>query len=82
MIISATTANQSLENVEGIELTEALMADARRAVRGDSDAALVVRTVKDLIEAAARHVFVQVSGTYPQQGTFPSTLYVAFDESD
>lgn len=74
-----TLLRQSLENLEGIELTEALMAYARRALRGDSDAALLVGTVKDLIEAAARHVLVQASGTYPQQGTFPSTLYLAFE---
>lgn len=74
-----TLLRKNLENLDGTQLTDALEAYARRAVGGDSDAALLVGTVKDLVEATARHVLVEASGAYPQHGTFPSTLFLAFE---
>lgn len=74
-----TILRKNLENLSGAELTDALDMYARRALLGDDDAALLVGTVKDLVEAAARHVLVEASGTYPKHGSFPSTLYLAYE---
>jgi len=68
-----------LENLEGVEATEALLAYVRRAQVGSLDAALVVGTGKDLLEAVARHVVVKASGSYPSTANFQTTLYQAFD---
>ena len=69
----------TLENLEGAELTEALQAYVRRAQMGSSDAALLVGTGKDLLEATARHVLVTATGSYPTTSDLPTTLYLAFD---
>jgi len=68
-----------LENLEGVEATEALRAYVRRAQGGSNDAALVVGTGKDLLEATARHVLVGATGAYPTSADFPTTLYQAFE---
>jgi hypothetical protein len=68
-----------LENLTGPNATEALMSYVRRARVGSTDAALVVGTGKDLMEATARHVLVQTTGTYPDHGNFPATLFQAFE---
>lgn len=68
-----------LENLEGAEASNALRAYARRAQVGSEDAALVLGTGKDLLEATARHVLVEMTGSYPSSANFPTTLYQAFD---
>ena len=68
-----------LDDLSGIAVTEALAAYVRRAHAGSSDAALVLGTGKDLLEATARHVLVTKTGVYPSEGNFPATLYQAFD---
>jgi hypothetical protein len=70
---------KSLENLEGVELTQALTEYVRRALQGDGDAAHLLGTVKDLTEATARHVLVEVMGSYPQWQNFPATLFNAFE---
>jgi hypothetical protein len=68
-----------LEQMEGHELTEALRVYVRRARSGANDAALVSGTVKDLIEATARHALVETTGSYQKGDHFQATLYNAFD---
>ncbi len=68
-----------LEALDGLALTEALRNYVRRAQGGSRDAALLVGTSKDLLEATARHVLVEMTGDYPQSSNFPMTLYLAFD---
>lgn len=68
-----------LENLEGVQANEALWTYVRRARVGSDDAALVVGTGKDLLEATARHVLVEKTGAYPTHDNFPATLYQAFD---
>jgi hypothetical protein len=70
---------KNLENLEGVELTEALEAYVHRALQGDPDAALLVGTVKDLIEATARHALVETSGSYDERQGFLGTVFLAFD---
>jgi hypothetical protein len=50
----------------------------RRASRGASDAALVVGTGKDVLEAAAAYVLVSRYGTYCERANFPTLLGQAF----
>jgi hypothetical protein len=69
----------TLENLQGAELTQALDAYVRRARVGITDGALLIGTGKDLLEATARHVLVQVTGSYPETQNFPTTLYHSFD---
>jgi hypothetical protein len=68
-----------LDNLNSAEATVALWAYVRRARVGANDAALVVGTGKDLLEATARHVLVQATGGYGASDNFPTTLYQAFD---
>jgi hypothetical protein len=68
-----------LNDLSGVAATEALGAYVRRAHTGSSDAALVLGTGKDLLEATARHVLVKKTGAYPTEGNFPATLYQTFD---
>ncbi len=69
----------TLENLEGPELTDAIRAYVRRAQLGSEDAALLVGTGKDLLEATARHALIVATGSYPSGSDFPTTLYQAFD---
>jgi len=69
----------TLENLHGVEMTEALWAYVRRARTGTTDSPQVVGTVKDLVEAIARHVLVETTGGYPEAMNFPGTLYQAYD---
>ncbi|MGH2554515.1 MAG: abortive infection family protein [Actinomycetota bacterium] len=71
---------KALENLQGAALTEALTAYVRRALQGDSDAALLVGTAKDLAEATARHVLVETRGAYEHQASFGTTLTIAFEQ--
>jgi len=68
----------SLDTLAGVELTGALEAYVRRARRGSEDAALLVGTGKDLVEATAAHVIHQRFGQYPQHANFPALLGQAF----
>lgn len=68
----------SIETLSGTELTTALEAYVRRARRGSEDAALLVGTGKDLLEATAAHVLYARYGEYPQHANFPTLLGQAF----
>lgn len=68
-----------LNDLSGVGATEALAAYVRRAHAGSNDAALVLGTGKDLLEATARHVLVTRTGAYPSGENFPATLYQTFD---
>jgi hypothetical protein len=68
----------SLDSLSGIPLTDALESYVRRAQRGSEDAALLVGTGKDLLEATAAHVINEKFGQYPQQAHFPTLLGQAF----
>lgn len=67
-----------LDNLDGAELTAALEAYVRRAKRGAEDAALVTGTGKDLLEATAAHILVEIWGSYPSSANFPGLLGQAF----
>lgn len=68
----------ALDSLSGSELTEALNAYVRRAQKGAEDAALLVGTGKDLLEAIAKHVLRECWGQDIQQGNFPMLLGQAF----
>src|SRR5207249_1383180 len=68
----------ALETLPRAQLTAALEAYARRARRGSTDAALLVGTGKDLLEATAAHVISERFGQYPTQADFPTLLGQAF----
>lgn len=69
---------QVLDSLSGAALTEALQTYVRRAQRGAEDAALLTGTGKDLVEATAAHVLVEVwSNTNPPH-VFPALLGQAF----
>jgi hypothetical protein len=53
-----------LDTLAGVEVTDALKGYARRAQQGAVDAALVVGTGKDLLEAVAAHVLVEQGTSY------------------
>ena len=67
-----------LDTLSGHDLTEALAAYVRRAQRGSEDAALLVGTGKDLLEAIASHVITEKWGQSPRQSNFPMLLGQAF----
>lgn len=67
-----------LDSLGGRELTDALRSYVRRAKRGVEDAALLVGTGKDLLEATAKHVIVERMNTAPRQMDFPTLLGQAF----
>jgi hypothetical protein len=75
-------SQEVLEGISGIPLTEALQQYIRRAKRGVQDAALLVGTSKDLLEATAAHVVVETWGSYPQHANFPTLLGQAFTALD
>ena len=68
----------SLDALDGTALTTALEAYVRRARRGSEDAALLVGTAKDLVEATAAHVIQARFGQYPQHSHFSALLGQAF----
>lgn len=68
----------ALDTLSGHKPTEALEAYVRRARRGSEDAALLVGTSKDLIEATAAHVIHERFGQYPHQANLPTLLGQAF----
>ncbi len=67
-----------LDTLSGAEVTSALKAYVRRANRGVMDAALVIGTGKDLLEATAAHILVERTGGYPTTSNFPTLLGQAF----
>jgi hypothetical protein len=68
----------ALDSLSGTELTEALATYVRRAQRGVEDAALVVGTGKDLLEAIAAHVLRECWSTANPPQNFPAALGQAF----
>ncbi len=72
----------SIDTLSGVQMTTALEAYARRARRCSEDAALLIGTGKDLLEAVAAHILSDRFGSYPQQANFPTLLgqvFVALD---
>ena len=70
-----------LDNLDGVELTEALLTYVRRAQLGSEDAELVIGTAKNLEEATVRHVLKEMTGEYSTAGPrahFPKALFDAF----
>ena len=68
-----------LSTLVGIEVTDALKGYARRAQQGALDAALVVGTSKDLLEATAAHVLFEQGVPYDAgKWSFPDRLAAAF----
>jgi len=67
-----------LENLNNVEKHKVLLAYAHRAIKGASDAALVVGTSKDLMEAVAAYILQTKWGSYSQQSNFPTLLGQAF----
>ncbi|MGD0650921.1 MAG: abortive infection family protein [Verrucomicrobiia bacterium] len=67
-----------LDSLSGAELTEALSAYVRRAQRGAEDAALLTGTGKDLLEATAAHVLVELWSQTNPPHNFPTLLGQAF----
>lgn len=67
-----------LDNLSGVELTEALEAYVRRAKRGFADAALVTGTGKDLLEAIAKHIHLERYGMDSSISNFPTLLGQVF----
>ena len=68
----------ALENLSKRSLIEALKIYVNRAKKGIEDAALVVGTSKDLMEAVAIYVLQEIYGTYPKKTNFPTLLGQAF----
>ncbi len=67
-----------LDSLNGVEMTEALVAYARRAQKGSEDAALLAGTSKDLLEATAAHVIREIWSNYSPTANFPTLLGQAF----
>ena len=67
-----------LDSLSGKELTEALRMYVRRAQRGADDAALLTGTGKDLLEATASHVLVELCNNTNPPHNFPTLLGQAF----
>lgn len=67
-----------LENLSGSELTSALKNYMLRAKKGTEDAALLVGTSKDLLEAVAAHVIVELWGSYSTTDNFPTLIGLSF----
>lgn len=67
-----------LDSLTGAELTTALQAYVKRAQRGADDAALLTGTSKDLLEATAAHVLVEVWNNSNPPHNFPTLLGQAF----
>jgi hypothetical protein len=68
----------ALNSLSGKPLTKALEIYIERAKKGIEDAALVVGTSKDLMEAVAAHVLQELWGQNPTTANFPTLLGQAF----
>lgn len=73
-----TLAPIALESFSGKEYVEHLKQYISRAKKGVEDAALLVGTSKDLMEAVAAHVVTEKWGLYPSHANFPTLLGQAF----
>ena len=73
-----TFGAKTLDGLQGADMTIALRAYALRAQRGSEDAALLMGTGKDLMEATAAHVLNTIRGSYPTGANFVSLLGMAF----
>jgi hypothetical protein len=69
---------QVLDTLSGTELTKALEAYVRRAQKGAEDAALLAGTSKDLVEATAAHVLLELLNNANPPHNFPTLLGQAF----
>jgi hypothetical protein len=67
-----------LESLAGSDANDALMSYVRRARRGWEDSALVVGTGKDLLEATAAHVLLELYSAYNEHLPFAALLGQAF----
>ena len=67
-----------LANLQGAARSDALRAYIRRAQRGSGDAALLIGTSKDLLEATAAHILTERQGSYSKSANFESLLGMAF----
>ena len=68
----------AMDTLTGKAFTNALEAYVRRARRGSQDAALLVGTGKDLMEATAAHIIQERFGHYPKEANLPTLLGQAF----
>lgn len=68
-----------IDNLSGTELTAELRSYVDRINLNPGDAPLQVGTGKELDEAAARHVLIELRGDYSVSQNFPMTLAAAFD---
>ncbi len=73
-----TTSHLVLNDLSSDEMTDALKNYVDRAQKGFEDAALIVGTSKDLMEAVAAHVIQKLLGSYPTTANFPTLLGQAF----
>lgn len=71
-------SNVSLASLSGKALTLALRNYVERAQQGVEDAALLVGTSKDLLEAVSCHVLQELWGSYSSSANFPTLLGQAF----
>lgn len=68
----------AIDTLSGPGLTGALEAYVRRARRGSQDAALLVGSGKDLMEATAAHIIQERFGHYSREANLPTLLGQAF----
>lgn len=68
----------ALEGLSEKEYTDVLWSYIRRARQGANDAALLLGTGKDLLEATAKHVLEVRTGQQPKMSDFPTLLANAF----
>lgn len=68
---------ENIAALEGRDLSEALRSYVRRIQRADDDDALTIGSAKELLEAAARHVTVEATGSFDKHADFPTTLFKA-----
>lgn len=71
-----------LENLNEIETHQVLLSYAKRAMKGADDAALLVGTSKDLMEAVAAFIVQKKWSSYQSQSNFPTLLGQAFTALD
>lgn len=68
---------ESVAGLAGRDLSEALQQYVRRIQRASDDEALTIGSAKELLEASARHVMVESTGTYDARADFPTTFFRA-----
>jgi len=78
LTLDGNLSTKLLNNLSGAALTDALKVYVQRAKRGSTDAALVVGTSKDLLEAVAAHILQQRQSTYSSTANFSMLLGQTF----